>query len=113
MKQWPIPTHATDIIFLGLTIYYTRSGEGLLSIASPLTSLTLKMVKFQWSNVCGKSIIELKTSLNTTPIFTLTEGLDGCMTYCDASRVGLGFVFMQRGKVITYASREHRVHEKN
>ena len=113
MKQWPIPTHATDIIFLGLTIYYTRSGEGLLSIASPLTSLTLKMVKFQWSNVYGKSIIELKTRLNTTPIFTLTEGLDGCMTYCDASRVGLDYGLMQRGKLLAYASRQLQVHEKN
>ena len=33
--------------------------------------------------------------------------------YCDASRVGLGCVFMQGGKVIAYASRQLKVHEKN
>ena len=33
--------------------------------------------------------------------------------YCDASRVGLGCVLMQGGKVIAYASRQLKVHEKN
>ena len=33
--------------------------------------------------------------------------------YCDASRVGLGFVLMQGGKVIAYESRKLKVHEKN
>ena len=33
--------------------------------------------------------------------------------YCDASRVGLGCVLMQEGKVIAYASRQLKVHEKN
>ena len=35
------------------------------------------------------------------------------MIYCDASRVGLGFVLMQRDKVIAYASRKLKVNEKN
>ncbi len=33
--------------------------------------------------------------------------------YCDASRVGLGCVLMQNGKVIAYASRQLKIHEKN
>ena len=33
--------------------------------------------------------------------------------YCDASRVGLGCVLMQNGKVIAYASRQLRIHELN
>jgi len=33
--------------------------------------------------------------------------------YCDASRVGLGCVLMQHGKVIAYGSRQLRPHEKN
>ena len=33
--------------------------------------------------------------------------------YCDASRVGLGCVLMQDGKVIAYASRQLRRHELN
>ena len=48
LKQWPRPTSATDISsFLGLAGYYRRFVEGFSSIASPLTRLTQKMVKFQ------------------------------------------------------------------
>ena len=63
------------------------------------------MVKFQWSDDCVKSFAELKTRLTTTPILILQEGLDGYVIYCDASRVGLGCVLMQRDKIIDYASR--------
>ena len=34
------------------------------------------------------------------------------MIYCDTSRVGLGFVLMQRYKVVANASRQLKVHEK-
>ncbi|GKD98125.1 putative reverse transcriptase domain-containing protein, partial [Tanacetum coccineum] len=35
------------------------------------------------------------------------------VVYCDASSLGLGYVLMQRGKVIAYASRQLKIHEKN
>ena len=35
------------------------------------------------------------------------------MIYFDAYRVGLGCVLIKRGKVISYASRQLKVHEKN
>nr|GFB82604.1 reverse transcriptase domain-containing protein [Tanacetum cinerariifolium] len=35
------------------------------------------------------------------------------VVYCDASRKGLGVVLMQREKVIAYASRQLKIHEKN
>ena len=38
---------------------------------------------------------------------------EGFVVYCDASRIGLGCVLMQKGKVIAYASRQLKVHEKN
>ena len=40
------------------------------------------------------------------------EGVDFTV-YCDASGVGLGGVLMQKGKVIVYASRQLKSHEKN
>ena len=105
VKQWPRPTSPTDIrSFLSLTGCYRRFVEGFSSIASPLTKLTQKKVKFQWSDDGEKSFIELKTRLTTTLVLTLPEGSDGYVIYCDASRVGLGCVFMHRGKVIAYAS---------
>nr|GEV14363.1 hypothetical protein [Tanacetum cinerariifolium] len=41
------------------------------------------------------------------------KGSENFVTYCDASRKGLGAVLMQREKVIVYASRQLKIHEKN
>ncbi|GKA23534.1 putative reverse transcriptase domain-containing protein [Tanacetum coccineum] len=46
-------------------------------------------------------------------ILALTEGSKDFIVYCDASIKGLGAVLMQREKVITYASRQLKIHEKN
>ena len=70
------------------------------------------MVKFQLSNDCKKSIVEFKTRLATTPVLTLPAGSDGYVIHYDASRVFLGCVLIQRDKVIAYASRKLKVHEK-
>ena len=35
------------------------------------------------------------------------------MVYTDASHTGLGCVLMQKGKVVAYASRQLKDHEKN
>ena len=51
--------------------------------------------------------------MTTVPEMTLLEGTQGFVVYCDASRIGLGCVFMQNDKVIAYASRQLKVHEKN
>ncbi|KAH0643768.1 hypothetical protein KY289_034742 [Solanum tuberosum] len=114
VQHCPRPTSPTDIrSFLGLAGYYKRFVEGFLFIASPLTKLTQKKVKFQWSDECEKNFSELKTRLTTAPILTLPDGSDGYVIYCDASRVDLGCVLMHRGKVIAYGSRQLKVHEKN
>ncbi|WMV13767.1 hypothetical protein MTR67_007152 [Solanum verrucosum] len=78
--------------FLGLAGYYRRFVEGFSSIA-PLTKLTQKKVKFQWSDECEKNFLKLKTRLTTTPVLTLSKGSDGCVIYCDASIVVLAVVF--------------------
>ncbi|WMV24909.1 hypothetical protein MTR67_018294 [Solanum verrucosum] len=65
----------------------------------------MKKVKFLWFRACEKSFQELKTRLTLAPILTLHEGLGGFVLSCNASRIGLGCVFMQNGKFITYASR--------
>ncbi|GKG19935.1 putative reverse transcriptase domain-containing protein, partial [Tanacetum coccineum] len=43
----------------------------------------------------------------------LPEGSEDFIAYCDASKKGLGDVLMQREKVISYASRQLKFHEKN
>nr|GEU80662.1 putative reverse transcriptase domain-containing protein [Tanacetum cinerariifolium] len=47
------------------------------------------------------------------PILALPEGVDDFVVYYDASNQGFGCVLMQRNKVIAYASRQLKIHEKN
>nr|GEZ68845.1 retrotransposon protein, putative, Ty3-gypsy subclass [Tanacetum cinerariifolium] len=51
--------------------------------------------------------------LCSAPILALPEGSEDFVVYCDASRKVLGAVLMQREKVIAYASRQLKVHERN
>ncbi|GJV64243.1 putative reverse transcriptase domain-containing protein [Tanacetum coccineum] len=47
------------------------------------------------------------------PILALPEGAGNFIIYCNASHKGLGDVLMQNEKVIAYASRKLKIHEKN
>ena len=54
-----------------------------------------------------------KDRLTSTSVLTLPEGIKNFGVYCDSSRVGLGCVLIQHGKVIAYAYRKLKVHKKN
>ncbi|GJQ94645.1 putative reverse transcriptase domain-containing protein [Tanacetum coccineum] len=71
----------------GLAGYYRRFIEGFLKIAKPMTKLTQKKVKFEWGDKQETAFQLLKQNL--------------------------GVVLMQREKVIAYASRQLKIHEKN
>ncbi|GJV62111.1 putative reverse transcriptase domain-containing protein [Tanacetum coccineum] len=87
VKNWKAPRTLSEVrSFLGLAGYYCRFIKDFSKIAKPLTVLTQK---------------------------TLPDGPKDFMVYCDASGLGLGCVLMQRDKVIAYASRQLKIHEKN
>nr|GFA37802.1 retrotransposable element Tf2 [Tanacetum cinerariifolium] len=51
--------------------------------------------------------------LCSAPILALPEGSEKFILYCDASHKGLGAVLMQNEKVVAYASRQLKIHEKS
>nr|GFA70592.1 putative reverse transcriptase domain-containing protein [Tanacetum cinerariifolium] len=55
----------------------------------------------------------LKDKLCNAPILALFDRPEDFVVYYDASKIGLGCVLMQRGKVIAYASRQLKIHENN
>ena len=66
MQQWPRLTTITKIrSFLRLAHYYHHFVKYFSKIAAPLTQLTQKNVKFQWSDACQESFQKLKTCLTT------------------------------------------------
>ncbi|GJT87658.1 putative reverse transcriptase domain-containing protein [Tanacetum coccineum] len=114
VKDWASPKTPTEIRqFLGLAGYYRRFIEGFSKIAKPMTKLTQKKVKFEWGDKQEAAFQLLKQKLCSAPILALPEGSEDFIVYCDASIKGLGAVLMQREKVISYASRQLKIHEKN
>nr|GEW17869.1 retrotransposon protein, putative, Ty3-gypsy subclass [Tanacetum cinerariifolium] len=55
----------------------------------------------------------IKQKLCSALILALPERSEDFVVYCDASHKGLGVVLMHREKVIAYASRRLKIHEKN
>ncbi|CAJ2642459.1 unnamed protein product [Trifolium pratense] len=112
--QWGTPESVSEIrSFLGLAGYYRRFIEGFSKLALPLTQLTRKDQAFVWDGKCEESFQELKKRLTTAPVLILPDAKESFVVYCDASKMGLGGVLMQKGQVVAYASRQLKVHERN
>ena len=65
-----------------------------------------------WSKACEESFQDLKQKLVSAPVLIVPDGLGGFVVYSDASKKGLGYVLMQHGKVVAYASRQLKTHEQ-
>ncbi|KAK1651136.1 hypothetical protein QYE76_068941 [Lolium multiflorum] len=114
VAEWKAPTTQTEVrAFLGLAGYYRRFVEGFSSIARPMTQLLKKDKKFEWTNKCEESFQQLKSRLTSAPILIMPDITKPFDVYCDASKIGLGCVLMQEGKVISYLSRQLKQHEQN
>ncbi|GJY73148.1 putative reverse transcriptase domain-containing protein [Tanacetum coccineum] len=98
----------------------TRSSEHRIDVHVP----KMKELSEQLQELSDKGFIRPSSSPWGAPILFVKKK-DGSfrmcidyrsedfVVYCDASHKGLGVVLMQREKVIAYASRQLKVHEKN
>ena len=84
---------------MGLAGYYRRFIENFSRLAALMTRMTRKEVKFDWNDGCEEAFQELKRRLTTAPILIVPDKGHGYTVYCDASRVRLGCVLMQSGRV--------------
>nr|GEW74920.1 transposon Ty3-G Gag-Pol polyprotein [Tanacetum cinerariifolium] len=87
--------------------------QKILKVAKPMTKLTQKKVAFEWGDKQEVAFQTLKNKLCSAPILALPQGVENFIVYCDASQKGLGAVLMQNEKVIAYASRQLKIHERN
>ncbi|GKD24016.1 putative reverse transcriptase domain-containing protein [Tanacetum coccineum] len=78
-----------------------------------MTKLTQKKAMFDWGDKQEEAFQLLKEKLCSAPILALPEGVENFVVYCDASHKGLGAILMQNEKVIAYALRQLKIHEKN
>ena len=110
--NWKPPRNVTKVrSFLGLAGYYRRFVRDFSVIASLLTKLFRKRIKFEWIEKCQNSFEQLKMMLVEAPLLTQPTSGKEYTLYSDASGIGLGCVLMQDGKVVAYASRQLKSHE--
>ncbi|GJS53455.1 putative reverse transcriptase domain-containing protein [Tanacetum coccineum] len=96
-----------------LPVIIEDSSKDFSKIAKPMTKLTQKKVAFEWGDKQEAAFQTLKDKLCSAPILALPQGAENFIVYCDALHKGLGAVLMQNEKVIAYASRQLKIHEKN
>ena len=82
-------------------------------IASLLTKLLKNDVKFEWNDKCQARFEQLKQLMIDTPVLTQPTPSKEYTLHSNALGIGLGCVLMQDGKVVAYASRQLKPHEKN
>ena len=102
VENWRRPTIVTEIrSILRLVDYYRRFIEGFSKIGLPLTRLTQKGVKFEWSDECEHNFKELKDILVTAPILTIPSNSSRFVVYSDASHQGLGCRMVRLWLIVT------------
>ena len=99
--------------FLRLAGYYRKFVKGFSMTVTSMTRLLKKNVKFEWSEKFQVSFDKLKAFLTEASVLTQPTYGKEYMIFSDASLNGLGCVLMQEGKVVSYASRQLKSHEKN
>ena len=112
--SWKPPRNVIKVkSFLALAGYYRRFVKEFSIIASSLTKLLWKWVKFEWDDKCQSSFEQLKKILVGVSVLTQPTSCKEYVMYSDASKIGLECVLMQDGKVVAYASRQLKPHEQN
>ena len=112
--EWKPPRNVTEVCsFLRMAGYYRRFVKGFSMSIAPMTRLLQKNVNYDWSEKCQRSFDKLKAFLTEAPVLTQPTYGKEYVIFSDESLNGLGCVLMQEGKVVAYASRQLKPHERN
>ena len=96
IQHMPVPNSTKEIKqFLGLTGYYRKFVPRFADISRPLTTLTKKDMKFEWTSACQKSFELLKEALCGEPMLKYADTSKLYTLYTDASKFGWTGVLTQ------------------
>ena len=118
VENYPIPKSKKEVKgFLGLSGYYRALIQNYAEIATPLTGLLKKDVRFEWTPQCGVSFESLKEKLTTKPIVAFPDWNLPFKVGSDASNRAIGGILSQvhegKERVIYYYSKTLNDHEVN
>ena len=96
IQHMPVPKNVKEIKqFLGLTGYYRKFVPRFADISRPLTTLTKKDKKFEWTPACQKSFDLLKETLCGEPVLKYADTSKPYTLYTDASKFSWAGVLTQ------------------
>ena len=99
IKTWPAPkTVKQTRSFLGFCNFYRKFIGHYAEISRPLTNLTKKDIKFEWTNECQKAFEEMKERFLEEPILKMPETTKQFIVETDASKWATGAVLKQLGE---------------
>ena len=108
--QWPIPRDTKQLCaFIGLTDYYRRFIKGYVVIVTTFTDL-LKKDWFSWNEVAAEAFASLKKAITVAPVLSLPDFSQHFVLETDASGIGIGAVFSQKGHPIAFFSKKLNPH---
>nr|GEY63394.1 putative reverse transcriptase domain-containing protein [Tanacetum cinerariifolium] len=101
------------IVFIDDILIYSKSKKELEGHLRQISNLLKKEELYAKFSKCEFWISRVEFLGHVINYRALPEGSEDFVVYCDASIQGLGAMLMQREKVIAYASRQLKIHEKN
>ena len=117
--KYPIPTSRKELArFLGMAGYYRNFCLNFSEIATPLTNLLSKKVKFVWTDDCQLAFDKVKLLLQKSPVLKSPDYEKPFKLIIDSSDVGTGSVLVQEASdgldhPVSYFSKKFLKYQKN
>lgn len=101
--------------FMGLVNYLRRFIKNCSTLCAPINDLTKKNARFKWTETQEEAFQEIKKVLTSDAVMAFPDNDVSVpfSVHVDTSRVGVGAVLMQKGRVICYASLKLDQHQRN
>jgi hypothetical protein len=85
---------------MGLVGYYRIFIKGFSKIASPITSLQNKGVKFEWTSKCEESFQQLKDILTSMTVLKIADSNEDFVVSINVCKEGLVGFLTQKDHVV-------------
>jgi hypothetical protein len=114
IKELERPKTVRDVrSFIGSCSYYRKFVPNFAKLAYPLTQLTKKHAKFEWSHKHQEAFEKLKQALISAPILQVPNFEKEFTLFTDASNFAIGAVLTQLGEDGTYMPIAYLSHQLN